>query len=135
MARPSPGRTDPGVRVGALADFPENEVRLVDVEGRGIGIVRTAEAVYAVRNVCPHQGAPICRGTFGGTVLPSRPGTREYGLDNRILRCPWHGWEFDVASGEALFGISDRRLVTYGVEVRDGDVFVLLRPRPAVAAG
>jgi nitrite reductase (NADH) small subunit len=114
------------VGVGPLDAFPLNEVRVLEVGGRSIGVVRTAEAVYAVRNVCPHQGAPICRGSFGGTMMPSAPGEKEYGLEHRVLRCPWHAWEFDVRTGEALFGTSDRRLVTYRTEVRGGDVFVYL---------
>jgi Rieske Fe-S protein len=41
-----------------------------------------------------------------------------------VIRCPWHGWEFHVPSGEALFGISTRRLRKFDVEIRDDDVYV-----------
>jgi 3-phenylpropionate/trans-cinnamate dioxygenase ferredoxin subunit len=57
----------------------------------------------AVRNVCPHQGAPVCRGAIEGTWVASAPGEFVWGRDGEILRCPWHGWEFDLQTGAALF--------------------------------
>src|SRR2546423_14812770 len=95
--------------VGSLDEFPLNQVRIFEVARRSIGVVRTPDGVYAIRNLCPHQAAPICKGHFGGTMLPSglESGDLQYGLEHRVIRCPWHLWEFDVVTGEALFGISD----------------------------
>src|SRR6516164_10111325 len=120
-----------GVCIGPVAEFPLNEFRVLDVGGRSIGVVRTPHGIYAVRNICPHQGAPVCRGMFGGTLMPSEPGEKEYGLDDCVVRCPWHAWEFDVRTGQALFGTSDKRLVTYLVEIRGDEVIVFLRGRSA----
>ena len=115
--------------VGTLVEFPLDQVRIFELAGRSIGVVRTPTGVYAVRNLCPHQAAPICLGHFGGTMLPSGPAASDlqYGLEHRVIRCPWHLWEFDIATGEALFGISTRRLVTYPVEVEQDCVYVLVR--------
>ncbi len=110
--------------VGAVEDFPPGSITVIELERRSIGIVHTPSGLHAIRNECPHQSAPICRGVLTGTMLPSAPGTLEYGFDDEIIRCPWHGWEFFVDSGEAVFGISTRKLVTYAVEVRDGRVCV-----------
>jgi nitrite reductase/ring-hydroxylating ferredoxin subunit len=93
---------------------------LVSVAGSEIGIVRSADGFHAVRNWCPHRGAPVCRGWITGTMLPSAPGDLDWGLDGRVLRCPWHRWEFDLHTGQALFDIDRRRLITYAVsEVGD----------------
>lgn len=119
--------------VGAVGDFPMGEMRTFDLAGKSVGVVRTSEAFYAILNYCPHQGAPICAGHFGGTMLPSIPDEFEFGMEERVVRCPWHLWEFDVASGKCLFGISNMRVLTYRVEVEEEQVFVCLSQRSAAA--
>lgn len=99
-------------------------MRLVELGSRTVGVYNAGDTIYAVLNVCPHQLAPVCLGTVSGTLLPSAPGMLEYGLDNRVLRCPWHGWEFDLATGELLFQSDRRRLLTFPVTVSDGTVYV-----------
>ena len=79
--------------------------------------------LYAVRNVCPHQGAPLCRGTVSGTMLPSAPQEYVYGMEDRILRCPWHGWEFHLDTGESLTN-AKRRVRTYPVTIDGDSVFI-----------
>jgi nitrite reductase (NADH) small subunit len=113
--------------VGHIEDIPDDEALIVTVSGRSIGVFNVDGRVYAVRNVCPHKQAPLARGTVGGTMLPSRPGELDYGLEGKVLKCPWHGWEFDLETGECLFGVSGRRVKTYPVEVRDGQIFVSMR--------
>jgi 3-phenylpropionate/trans-cinnamate dioxygenase ferredoxin subunit len=111
-------------RVGDVADFVEGRFRIFDVGGREIGVIRTAEGFFAVANVCPHQGAPICLGRVGGTWLESRPGDYVYGLDGSVVRCPWHSWEFTVTDGQAVAGITSKRLTTYPVAVEGTTVLV-----------
>jgi nitrite reductase/ring-hydroxylating ferredoxin subunit len=89
----------PVLRVDELAD---GEHKIVEAKGLQFGIYRINGKYYAWRNVCPHQGAPVCRGRVCGTTLPSLVYEYEYGRDNEILRCPWHGWEFDLLTGEHL---------------------------------
>jgi nitrite reductase (NADH) small subunit len=74
----------------------------------------------------PHQGAPLCAGKVTGTMLPGAPDQLEWAMDGQVVRCPWHGWEFDLDSGRALFAISKDRAATYPVQVSDGRVAVLL---------
>jgi nitrite reductase (NADH) small subunit len=104
-------------------ELPPDGHRTVTVDGRSIGVFNVGGTLYAIRNVCPHQGAELCRGTLGGTMLPSAPYEYEYGLEGRVLRCPWHGWEFDLATGEKLFDpAANARVKTYDVAVEDGNV-------------
>jgi 3-phenylpropionate/trans-cinnamate dioxygenase ferredoxin subunit len=110
--------------VAPIAELPPGSRRIVTVAGRAIGVFNVGGTLYAVRNVCPHAGAPLCQGTVGGTLLPSEPGTATYGLEGRVLRCPWHGLEFDIATGEVLFVPTPYRVATYPVRVEDGQVVV-----------
>jgi nitrite reductase (NADH) small subunit len=111
-------------RIGAEQEFPAGAWRVVRVLDREVGVYNAGDRLYAVRNRCPHEGARLCVEPLRGTMLPSAPGCYEYGLDGRVLKCPWHGWEFDVTSGERLFGTGGERLRTYELAVECGEVFV-----------
>lgn len=96
--------------------------RSVAVDGRSVCVVNVDGRFHAVRDVCPHQGASLCAGTLGGTMVASRPQEYRYVPERSILRCPWHGWEFDVRTGRSLFDPNRIRVATYDVEVDDGYV-------------
>ena len=112
------------VRVAGLSDVPEDHFLIVDVEGVEVGIVRSGDRVYAIRNLCPHHLAPVCKGRVAGTMLPSAPGELTYGLDRQVVVCPWHQFEFDLSSGRPLFTNVRGRVRTYPVTVEGGDVYI-----------
>jgi nitrite reductase (NADH) small subunit len=109
--------------IGPLADLEREGRAVVRVGGREIGVVRTPATgdLYGVRNRCPHSGAPLCLGTVTERAAGS-PG--EYERSGRtVLRCPWHGWEYDLETGRCP---DDERMraAVYPVRVDDGRVFV-----------
>lgn len=111
--------------VGALTTFDVGVMRIVEVGRRQIGFLRNKDdVVHAVLNICPHKAAPVCKGRIGGTMLPSAPGELIYAKDGNVLKCPWHGYEFDIETGESLFGIMRGKLRKFPTEVRDGQVYV-----------
>ena len=85
--------------VATVNEIPPGGRKLVRVDGTEIGIFNVAGQLKAVMNACPHHGAPLCRGTLHGTNLPSEPGRFRFEHQGEILRCPWHGWEFDLTKG------------------------------------
>ena len=103
--------------VGKAADIPPGERQIVTIGKRSIGVFNVDGRFYAVKNICPHQGGPLCQGTLSGTMLPAGPQEYIYGLEGRVLRCPWHGWEFDVTTGEMIFVPGPVRVKTYVVAV------------------
>lgn len=112
-------------RVGLSSAFATGVMQLVQVAGREIGVIRlrTGE-MRAVMNRCPHKGAPICRGIVGGVWDSSGPG--ELSFDGRydVLVCPWHGFEFNLATGKEMFWHRPSGLRLYHVEERNGEVVV-----------
>jgi 3-phenylpropionate/trans-cinnamate dioxygenase ferredoxin subunit len=112
-------------RVAAVAELPEGERKIFEVDGRSIGVFNVKGRYVAVLNVCPHELAPVCQGRVGGTTLPSPPGTYCWGREGEILACPWHGWEFDLLTGKALAD-DKKRLRLYPVSIEDGAIFVLM---------
>ncbi len=109
--------------VARVEEIPPGGRKIVKVAGREIGLFNLNGVFYALKNVCPHQGARVCLGKVTGTTLPSAVYEYRYGLEGRILRCPWHGWEFDITTGRSIFDPTVR-VVTYSVVVEDGWVVV-----------
>jgi nitrite reductase (NADH) small subunit len=101
-------------------EIKPGERKIVSVEGRSIGIFNVKGDYYALKNSCPHQGADLCAGRVQGVMLPSEPGQYVYGKDGEIVRCPWHGWEFDITTGKSVFDPFKCLVRTYEVEVVDG---------------
>jgi nitrite reductase (NADH) small subunit len=115
--------------VCSVSDLAPGEKRVVQSGRREMLLCRAPSGnIHAVGNICPHQGAPLCDGTFGGTAVADGVGHYEWGLDGEVVRCPWHGWEFDVKSGRSLFGEATARIATYEVTVEGDDIFVADAP-------
>jgi nitrite reductase (NADH) small subunit len=112
------------VRVGAVEDVRRDGCRVVDVDGRRVGVISSGTTFYAISDRCPHMGASMCTGSLSGTLLPSAPHELVYGLDQRVVRCPWHGWEFDLESGRSLLEPRRFGLKTYEVTEDDGQVIL-----------
>ncbi len=96
------------VRVGELTDFPEGEIKLVEISGTRIGFLRRGSTVQAIRNVCPHKGGPLAEGDLRGARLT----------------CPWHGWTFDLDSCEHVSN-ARMKLPSYPVQVEDEVVYLV----------
>lgn len=103
--------------VGQTSEILPGERRIVEAEGRSIGVFNVNGTYYALRNSCPHQLAPLCRGTVTGTTLPCKPGEYLWAREGEIVRCPWHGWEFDITNGHSIFNPHRMRVKTYRVTV------------------
>lgn len=112
------------ITVCPAAEIAPGQRRIVQDGSSSIGVFNVAGTFYALKNVCPHMGAPLCQGSLHGTHRPSDPQTFDPALAGRIIRCPWHGWEFDLVSGKGLYD-RNSRVATYPVEVdASGDVVV-----------
>ena len=119
--------TRPGVEIAAGPESRFSTGRFVIVEaGRhSVGIIRLRNGeLKAVRNMCPHKGAPICRGIVGGTWPPSAPGKLIYDREGDVLVCPWHGYEYDLTDGVEMYQSKPTQLHFFPVTVRDGTVYV-----------
>ena len=97
---------------------------LVTIGRREVGIIRHRETLHAVLNFCPHAGAPIARGRVESPVTADEPGGGvRVDADHPVLRCPWHHWEFDLATGASLCPIKPR-INVFPVRVQDGQVWI-----------
>lgn len=107
----------------ALAELPPGSATVVEAFGTTVAVFNVDGVFYAIDNNCPHHQGPLCRGRVGGTLLPSAPYEYRYGLDGRVVTCPWHKWQFDLTSGRAIFDPAVR-VPTYATHV-EGDAVVI----------
>ena len=95
------------VKVCKKSEIPEDTGKRVEVNGKEIALFKNNGKVCAIYSVCPHQGGPLDEG----------------GVTDGKVTCPWHGWEFNVESGECTFNKSVKQ-PTFQVKEEGDDVYV-----------
>lgn len=108
--------------IGPVDDVRRDGCRVVDVNGRKVGVISVGEEFFAVIDHCPHMAASMTQGTVSGTFVAAGAHELVYGKHDRVIRCPWHGWEFDLETGRSLLEPDRVGLKTYPVTVEDGVV-------------
>lgn len=112
--------------IGDETELDDGERILVQIEGQEIGVFKQDGEYYAYTNWCAHQGGPCCEGSLTGTQEASYDRENlEVELDwvreDEILNCPWHGWEYDVTTGECL-SRQKIQLPSYETRIEDGQI-------------
>lgn len=98
------------VAVARLDEIEVGQPHLVQAEGKRIVLTRVGDAVYALDEMCAHQGGPLSDGRLSGTRLT----------------CPWHGWSYDVRTGQCLLPARGGSVPSYPVRLEAGQVWVTL---------
>jgi 3-phenylpropionate/trans-cinnamate dioxygenase ferredoxin component len=94
--------------VATMKDLPPGMACAVEVAGRSIGLFNVDGVIYAIDNICTHDNAPLSEGAV---------------VDGCVV-CPWHGAQFDLATGQALTPPAFEDVRSYEVVVSGGDVSV-----------
>lgn len=105
------------------ADVPVDAAKIVALGKLSVGVFRLNDGFHALLNVCPHKGTALCEGPVCGTTKTTDSRKFVYDRAGEIVRCAWHGWEFDIRSGEFLVDASVKAR-TFEVTVEDDDIFV-----------
>ena len=98
--------------------------RIVTVNGREIGVFNVKGEFFALANRCPHQGGSLCLGKIGGLVLSDGPGNYRVVRPGEFIRCPWHGWEFDIRTGQSWCDPKSTKVRAFQVTVEPGQELV-----------
>jgi nitrite reductase (NADH) small subunit len=97
---------------------------ITEINGLEIAVFRVNDEFHAIANYCVHQGGPLCEGELcGRTVVNKDDWGWEYDDTQKHVLCPWHGWVFDVTTGENV-DTKKYSVPTYEVEVQDNEIFV-----------
>lgn len=91
-------------RVGSASEIPDGGRKVVQCGQFEIGIFRIRGDLVAWHNSCPHRQGPICQGRIYQRVVEPVDEKGEvrmlqYDEEHLHLVCPWHGYEFDLATG------------------------------------
>jgi nitrite reductase/ring-hydroxylating ferredoxin subunit len=128
--------------VASLEEIPPGGRKIVDVGGRSVGVFNVGREFFAVLNRCPHQGGPLCKGNTHGFLRSAGVGEYQYSRAGEIVRCPWHGWEYDLRTGQSWFDPARVLVRRYDVSVEPGAQLIAeaslpgmegLQPGPYVA--
>src|SRR5436190_683985 len=88
-------------RVAAVSELAEGRVMTVTAGRTSLALTHFEDAWGALDNHCPHQGGPLGEGS----------------IERGLLRCPWHGYDYDPISGTPPPGFTDAP-ASFPVEVR-----------------
>jgi nitrite reductase/ring-hydroxylating ferredoxin subunit len=110
--------------VAAAGEIPAGGRKLLTLAGREIGVFNIAGEYFALLNRCPHQGGALCKGTLVSLVTSAAPGEFTMSRAGEMLKCPWHGWEYDVRTGQSWCDPNDTKVRAYPVTVEPGETLV-----------
>jgi nitrite reductase (NADH) small subunit len=109
-------------------EVPTGSRKIVRVGRVDICIFNVDGQYFAIRNQCVHQLGPVCEGGISGALFARPEGRRlrfDWEKEGQILTCPWHGLEFDIATGRCLT-LKELRLRSYEVKVGENELTVAL---------
>lgn len=110
--------------VARTGDVSPGTCKLVTVNGREIGVFNIEGEYFALANRCPHEGGPLCQGKMIALVQSDGPGTYRLARKQEFLRCPWHGWEFEIRTGQSWCDPKSTRARQFQVTVEAGETLV-----------
>jgi nitrite reductase (NADH) small subunit len=116
-------------------EIKPGEHKIVRIRSLEIGIYNVGGTFYALHSMCPHQFGPACAGQVTGeSICSEETGWHiQWARDGEILVCPWHGMQFEIATGQCL-SKKEMRLRTFPVKIVDDEVRVQLGGRRATTA-
>ena len=95
------------MKVADAEQLPPGQSQIVIAGGRELALFNVAGKFYCLDNECPHAGGPLGEGM----------------LDRDAVMCPWHGWYFDVTTGEGLYGLGIC-VASHTCKIEEGAVLV-----------
>ena len=106
--------------VARVDEIADGASKLVHVAGRAIALFNVKGEFFAIANRCPHEGADLCKGKIVALIEADEPGVVRLSRHGELVRCPWHGWEFDIRTGKSWCDPARTRVKSYEVAVETG---------------
>ncbi|OGW87192.1 MAG: non-heme iron oxygenase ferredoxin subunit [Omnitrophica bacterium RIFCSPHIGHO2_02_FULL_46_11] len=94
-------------KVAAKSEIAPGYTKKVEINGKEIAVFNIGGNFCAIADTCSHRGGPLSEGS----------------VENNVVTCPWHGWEYDVTNGSCLTNPSVTQ-AKYDVKVDGGDIYV-----------
>lgn len=107
-------------------ELSNGQRKLVTIKNLSIVVLNNDGKYQAFNSMCPHQGAPLEFGSISGAMHATDTLNYEYGCHNEIVRCPLHGWGFDMETGHSLFS-EKVKIKTYKVREENGVILLSVK--------
>jgi nitrite reductase/ring-hydroxylating ferredoxin subunit len=107
--------------VASEDEVPVGARKLVEAAGRQIALFNVGGEFFAIANRCPHEGASLCAGKIVGLAESPEPGKYMLSRAGEFVRCPWHGWEFDIRTGKSWCDPTRTKVHSFEVTVAPGE--------------
>jgi len=98
------------VRVAGKADVQPGQGKVVEVNEKMLAVFNVDGTFHVLDNECPHRGGSLCEGDLEGCTIT----------------CPWHRWEYNLASGDCVNEPETKKATVYQVKVEGDDIKVML---------
>jgi nitrite reductase/ring-hydroxylating ferredoxin subunit len=114
-----------------VAEIPPGGRKRITIGQRVIALFNLDGAFYALGDTCPHEFGSLCKGRITGLAHSDMPG--EYALERRgeFIKCPWHGWEFDIRTGQSYCDPEAVRVRMFDASIAKGADIVESEEGPA----
>ena len=106
--------------VAKASELAPGRSACVSAGGREIALFNVAGKFHALANKCPHESGPLCKGAIVGLSLSDVPGQYRLERPGEFVRCPWHGWEFEIKSGQSYCDPTSVRVRRFDAKVEPG---------------
>jgi nitrite reductase (NADH) small subunit len=97
------------IEIARVGEVKEGFGKYIEVGERQVALFYQEGTYRAVDNLCPHMAGPLSAGDVNGSIVV----------------CPWHGWEFDLKTGQCL-NIAHSKVETFALKIEDGRILVYL---------
>jgi nitrite reductase (NADH) small subunit len=96
------------IKVATSSEVASGQAKLIEINGKEIGLFNVDGAFHAIDNTCTHVGGPLCEGEIEGAQVT----------------CPWHGAVFDVTTGNVLGPPAPENVTRYNVRTEGDDIYI-----------
>ena len=107
--------------VATIEEIPPGHHKKVTVKGRDIALFNLNGSYYALGDRCPHEAGSLAAGKVVGLAESDEPGKYRLSRPGEFVKCPWHGWEFDIRTGQSYCDPIKTRVRMYEAAVAKGE--------------
>lgn len=110
--------------VATIDEVAPGTSKRVSVAGRDLALFNIHGEFFALANKCPHESGSLCQGKIIGLAVADEPGKYRIERDGEFVKCSWHGWEFDIRTGQSWCDPATTRVRAYDTAVEKGEALV-----------
>ena len=107
--------------VATVEEVPPGQRKKVRLKGRDIALFNLDGEFFALGDKCPHESGSLCAGKTVGLAEADEPGQYRLSRKGEFVKCPWHGWEFDIRTGQSFCDPTKIRVRLYDAAVAKGE--------------